>query len=136
LGLLDSKCGAAHLDRSAGLSLYRPKPNCGRPREYLARRPSAAARDHHRHPTLWAIGLWALAHLVVNGDAKKRAGLELPWGSFELTTSVVPFLAIVQGRTHFDWAGIGSTQLFASLVLWAVLWFAHPYFIGASPATP
>jgi uncharacterized membrane protein len=39
---------------------------------------------------------------VVNGDAKKRAGLELPWGSFELTTSAVPFLAIVQGRTHFD----------------------------------
>ena len=111
-----------------------------------------------RHPTLWAIGLWALAHLLVNGDAagillfgglsvlsfggmsaidaKKRVSLGAPWGPFELTTSVVPFLAIVQGRTGFDWAGIGFTRVFAGLALWTVLWFAHPYFIGVSPAIP
>jgi len=49
---------------------------------------------------------------------------------------VVPFLTIVHGRTHFDWAGVGFTQLFANLVRWAVLWLARPYFIDASPATP
>jgi uncharacterized membrane protein len=111
-----------------------------------------------RHPTLWAIGLWALSHLIANGDAasvllfgglavlsfggmsaidaKKRATLGAAWGPFELTTSVVPFLAIAQGRTRFDWSGIGPWRVIGGLVLWAVLWFAHPLVIGVSPAIP
>lgn len=108
-----------------------------------------------RHPTLWAIGLWALSHLAANGDAasvllfgglavlsfggmsaidaKKRATLGAAWGPFELTTSVVPFLAIAQGRTRFDWAGIGWFRVGGGLLLWAALWFAHPLVIGVSP---
>lgn len=111
-----------------------------------------------RHPTLWAIGLWALSHLAANGDAasmllfgglavlsfggmsaidaKKRATLGAAWGPFELTTSVVPFLAIVQGRTRFDWSGIGPLRVIGGIALWAVLWFAHPFVIGVSPAIP
>jgi uncharacterized membrane protein len=111
-----------------------------------------------RHPTLWALGLWAMSHLVSNGDAasvllfgglavmsfggmsaidtKKRATMGAGWGPFELTTSVVPFLAIAQGRTRFDWAGIGPARLAGGLALWAILWFAHPFFIGVSPAMP
>ena len=111
-----------------------------------------------RHPTLWAIGLWSLSHLVANGDsvgillfgglavlsfggmsaidAKKRASLGAAWGPFELTTSVVPFLAIAQGRARLDWPGIGFARILGGLVLWAVLWFVHPFVIGVSPALP
>jgi uncharacterized membrane protein len=111
-----------------------------------------------RHPTLWAIGLWALSHLAINGDAagilmfgglavlsfggmtaidaKKRAVIGAAWGPFELTTSVIPFLAIAQGRTRLDWPGIGSMRILGGLVLWAVLWLAHPFIIGVSPALP
>jgi uncharacterized membrane protein len=109
-----------------------------------------------RHPTLWAIGAWSLSHLVVNGDtaavllfgglavlsfggmsaidAKKRATLGAAWGPFELTTSIIPFLAIAQGRTRLDWPGIGFPRLLGGLVLWVILWFAHPFIIGVSPA--
>jgi uncharacterized membrane protein len=109
-----------------------------------------------RHPTLWAIGLWSLSHLVANGntagillfgglavlsfggmsaiDAKKRAGLGAAWGPFELSTSVVPFLAITQGRIRLDWPGIGLPRIVGGLLLWVALWFAHPILIGVSPA--
>lgn len=111
-----------------------------------------------RHPTLWAIGLWSLSHLLANGeaaaallfgglavlsfggmsaiDAKKRAVLGAAWGPFELTTSTVPFVAIAQGRTRLDWPGIGLLRVGGGLVLWAILWFAHPIVIGVSPALP
>jgi uncharacterized membrane protein len=111
-----------------------------------------------RHPILWAIGLWALSHLVANGDtagillfgglavlsfggmsaidAKKRATLGAAWGPFELSTSVVPFLAVAQGRISLDWPGIGMPRLLGGIVLWAVLWFAHPFVFGVSPALP
>jgi uncharacterized membrane protein len=109
-----------------------------------------------RHPTLWAIGLWSLSHLIANGDSasvllfgglavlsfggmtaidtKKRAVLGAAWGPFELTTSVVPFLAILQGRTGFDWAGIGLFRVAGGILLWAVLWIAHVFIIGVSPS--
>lgn len=109
-----------------------------------------------RHPTLWAIGLWALSHLIANGDSasvllfgglavlsfggmtaidtKKRAILGAAWGPFELTTSAIPFLAIAQGRTTFDWAGIGLFRIAGGLLLWAALWVAHAFIIGVSPS--
>ena len=67
-----------------------------------------------RHPILWAIGLWALAHIVANGtaagliffgalavlafagmaaiDHKKSWSLGAAWGPIALTTSVIPLL--------------------------------------------
>lgn len=111
-----------------------------------------------RHPILWATGLWSLSHLVANGDtagillfaglavlsfggmsaidAKKRATLGAAWGPFELSTSVVPFLAIAQGRIRLDWPGIGLTRILGGLALSAILWVAHPFITGVSPALP
>ena len=118
-------------------------------------RPTRGILTVTRHPGLWAIGLWALAHMIANGDAaglllfggiavlsfggmaaidaKRRVAHGADWGPFELTTSVMPFLAIVQERTIFDWSGIGWKRVAGGLVLWAVLWIAHPFFIGVSP---
>lgn len=82
-----------------------------------------------RHPVMWAIALWAIAHVAVNGDAssmilfaslgvlalagiasqerKKRARLGEAWRRFSERTSVVPFAATLGGRTTLDLAGIG-----------------------------
>src|SRR5579863_2921727 len=69
-----------------------------------------------RHPFLWGVALWALAHLIVNGDlaslilfgsllllslggtasidAKKRRQLGDSWQQFAASTANIPFAAI------------------------------------------
>lgn len=108
-----------------------------------------------RHPGLWGIGLWALAHLLANGDdaslalfggiavlcfggmlhidQRRRATLGSAWGPVALTTSVIPFLAAIQGRTKIDWAGIGITRVLAGLALYVILLLTHNAVIGVSP---
>lgn len=110
-----------------------------------------------RHPLMWAIGLWALAHLAANGDlaslilfggiailafggtraidAKKRRGWGERWAPFAAATSNLPFLAIAQGRARFDPAGIGWWRLALAALLFAVLLWLHPLAIGV-PALP
>jgi uncharacterized membrane protein len=107
-----------------------------------------------RHPVMWAFGLWALLHLLADGDlaaliffgafaalalcgtlaldAKKRhTWTPETWQAFSAATSNLPFLAIVQRRTRFDWRGIGWKTLAIALGLYAALifWF-HPQVIG------
>lgn len=113
-----------------------------------------------RHPFLWGTGLWAIAHLSANGDlasiflfggmallsfagmfsidAKQRrkldaAGREGDWGPVALTTSIVPFRAVIEGRTKLDLAGIGWWRPALGLALWAVLYGAHPFYAGVWP---
>jgi len=105
-----------------------------------------------RHPALWGTGLWAVAHLLANGDQaslilfsgiailsfggmahidhRRRASLGAAWGPVELTTSVVPFLAAIQGRTKVDWAGIGLARVAAGIALYAALILTHGWVIG------
>lgn len=107
-----------------------------------------------RHPVMWAFGLWALLHLVANGDLagliffgafallalsgtlaidakKRRSWTPETWQAFSTTTSNLPFLAIVQGRTRFDWKGIGWKTLAIALALYvAIVFWLHPQVIG------
>lgn len=75
-----------------------------------------------RHPFLWGVALWALAHTIVNGDlpsliffgsllllalggtlsidAKRRRHFGEAWDRFAQGTSNVPFAAIVAGRNR------------------------------------
>jgi len=77
-----------------------------------------------RHPILWAFGLWALSHLIANGDLvavilfgglgffalvgmrildrrkQRHLGAEA-WARLAGPTSVLPFGAILAGRTRF-----------------------------------
>lgn len=107
-----------------------------------------------RHPFLWGFVLWALGHLVVKGDAasliffagflvlalggmwhidqKREASLGANWGPIRLTTSLVPFAALVSGRTRMDWAGIGWWRPLVALALYAALLHFHPSLFGAS----
>jgi uncharacterized membrane protein len=129
------------------------------PSAVLQAAPGAAWRPRGiltvtRHPVMWAFGLWALLHLIANGDLagliffgafavlalggtlaidakKRRSWTTESWQAFSAATSNLPLLAVVQGRTPFDWRGIGWKTLAIAVALYAALifWF-HPQVIG------
>jgi uncharacterized membrane protein len=109
-----------------------------------------------RHPVLWALILWAAAHLPPNGDvaslilfglfivsalagppsldAKRRSRLgDAAWAGLAAPTSNLPFAAIVGRRTRLDLAGLGAWRLAGGVVLYLVLYLAHAPVIGAAP---
>lgn len=110
-------------------------------------RPVGGIMTVTRHPMLWGIGLWAVAHLLANGDQasvilfggmavlafggmahidhRRRDALGGAWGPIALTTSVVPFAAALQGRTKIDWAGIGPWRPLAGIALYGALILLH-----------
>lgn len=105
-----------------------------------------------RHPFLWGVALWALGHLIVNGDtaslvlfgsllalalfgtasidAKRRRALGPKWEAFAGQTSNIPFGAIAAGRQRFKLGEIGWWRLVLAVGLWAVVAWAHPYIAG------
>jgi uncharacterized membrane protein len=107
-----------------------------------------------RHPFMWGVALWALAHLVPNGtlaaviffgtfavlallgtvliDEKfaRRRGAE--WQRFAAATSNLPFAAILAGRQHLVVAEIGWRRAGAALALYVVLLALHPWLFGLS----
>jgi uncharacterized membrane protein len=108
-----------------------------------------------RHPFLWGTGLWALSHLLANGDLssivmmggiavlsfagmhhidlRRESNLGATWGPMKLTTSVLPFGAVLTGRTKVDWRGIGLWRPALGLVVYAALLHLHSGLIGVSP---
>ena len=105
-----------------------------------------------RHPFLWATTLWAASHLFVRGDAasivlfvgilvlslggmahidkRREAALGSDWGPVAMTTSRLPFQAILQGRCKLDLAGIGWARALGGLALHAVLLPAHGWVLN------
>lgn len=110
-----------------------------------------------RHPFLWGVAIWALGHLLVNGDAaslilfgsllalalfgaasidaKRKRVLGARWDAFAVQTSNVPFLAIAQGRQRLSLAEVGWWRIVLAVAVWAALAWGHPYIFGA-PALP
>ena len=108
-----------------------------------------------RHPFLWAVVLWAVGHLVVNGnfpalvlfggmlalalsgaaaiDRRSRERDPVSWTAFTGRTSNVPFAAIMAGRNRLVWSEIGWGRAAAAAVLYVALILAHPFVTGASP---
>jgi len=99
-----------------------------------------------RHPIMWAVMLWAAAHIIARGDLKSlvffggflvlaavgtlamdaRKKGNPDWSRFAAVTSHVPFVAIAQGRNRIDWREIGWLRPAIGLaVFFAVLLF-HP----------
>jgi uncharacterized membrane protein len=127
-------------------------------RERLLRNPEPAhgVLRMTRHPFLVGTALWAVAHLVALGDAAAMfffgaflfLGLTGPgridrrqrelFGAdrkrLDEVTSVVPFLAIVQGRNRLDLREVGAVRLCVALAVYLLFLFvAHRLFFGVAP---
>ncbi len=107
-----------------------------------------------RHPRLCGLSLWAIAHMLVNGhlaalimfgallvtalngmvsiDRKRRRTLGPLWDEFEKQTSLVPFAAILSGRTRFELAEFQVWQVALAVALFASVVWLHGI-IGPSP---
>lgn len=108
-----------------------------------------------RHPMMWGIALWSLSHIPANGDKaslvlfgtlaftalvgmpmidrKREESQGAAWGPFALTTSAIPFLAAIQGRTKIAWGEIGMRKVAAGVALFLAFAFLHETIIGVSP---
>lgn len=115
-------------------------------------RPLGGILTVTRHPFLIGVIFWAVGHLLANGDLasmilfggmlvlaaggivhidmRRRHSLGAAWGPIALTSSVVPFMAIIQRRTRFDWRGIGLPRLVLALAIYAALAYGHQWFAG------
>lgn len=105
-----------------------------------------------RHPFLWGVALWAVAHLAANGDAAsamlfggmlilslggmlaidQRRALRLgdAWRAFAAKTSLVPFAAAAAGRVKVDWKGIGWWRPVLGIAVYIILLFSHHWLFG------
>ncbi len=100
-----------------------------------------------RHPGLWVFALWAVAHMIANGDVatlllasailltalngmvsidrKKRRQLGAAYAEFERKTSIIPFAAILQGRNELHWREIGWLTLVIAVLLYIGTYWLH-----------
>ncbi|MBB4279246.1 NnrU family protein [Rhizobium mongolense] len=109
-----------------------------------------------RHPVLWGFFLWAIGHMIVNGDlrslllfggfalfaiasvpmAEKRARRRLGagWATVAASTSNVPLLGVLTGtvRPGFDKRLGVAALVTAALTTWLLV-AGHSYLFGADP---
>jgi uncharacterized membrane protein len=136
------------------IGLFTPNPTSVAQEARLAQPPQGIVRVT-RHPFLIGVAVWALVHLVGNGDvasliffgtwiiialpgaasidAKRRRLLGEAWRPFAAQTSVVPFAAIAAGRNRFDVGEIGLWRVALGLAVYALLLGGHQPIIGVSP---
>lgn len=110
-----------------------------------------------RHPMLWGFALWALSHMIANGDVvsfilfgglcafalygmqlfdrrmKQRLG-EAEWHRLADNTSIMPFAAVFRGRARqvLDRRVAVSITLGSALYVWFLV-HGHAALIGADP---
>ncbi|MEZ4251579.1 MAG: NnrU family protein [Polyangiales bacterium] len=123
----------------------------------LATDPPRGVITITRHPALIGFTLWGAVHLVANGamrdvfffapmvvlsvggiahiEARRRRANPEAWAAFAAQTSIVPFVAILRGRTKLDGRGL-ALRLVITLVLYAALLLVlHRWAFGV-PALP
>jgi uncharacterized membrane protein len=74
------------------------------------------------------LALGGMAHI----DHRRQVALGGLWGPIAMTTSVIPFLAAIQGRGSIDWRGIGWLRPIGGIVLFGALVAAHGWFTGVA----
>ncbi|GAC1451581.1 MAG: NnrU family protein [Steroidobacteraceae bacterium] len=107
-----------------------------------------------RHPFLWGVALWALVHLVMNGDlasltlfgsllalallgpglidARRRRHYGDAWQRFAAATSSAPFAAIAAGRNQLGPAlgEIGVVRPLIAVAVYAAVFLLHGRLAG------
>jgi uncharacterized membrane protein len=108
-----------------------------------------------RHPLMWAVAIWAIAHMLSQATARgflffgafaatalvgawlqemrKRRALGGPWAAFEKKTSFIPFAAILQGRARLSLQTIGWWRLAIAILLWLAILAVHAWLFGVRP---
>lgn len=138
----------------AVMGLTTPNPTAVGMEGLAARSPEGIVRVT-RHPLLIGIGLWALVHLIANGDvasfiffgafavtalagtvsidAKRGRTLGPAYQSFAAQTSIIPFAAIAAGRTQFKPGEIAAWRWVLAIVIYAGFLGGHSHIFGVSP---
>ncbi len=100
-----------------------------------------------RHPVLAGLGLWALIHFICNGnlaswlffgsllalcaiganniDRKREAMMGNVYASIKKRTSIIPFIAIIEGRTAFAPEELGIARVFLAASMFSVFLVLH-----------
>ncbi len=126
----------------AGLTTRNPT-SVGQGKALKDESPAVGIVKLTRHPFLWSVALWGLAHVLVNGDgaslvlfggfallaligphlidAKQAKRDPESWERFSAVTSWLPFAAIAQGRTSLSLGEIGWWRLLLGLVLYVLI---------------
>lgn len=100
-----------------------------------------------RHPVMAGIAIWALVHMICNGnlaawlffgtllaqatlgtlniDRKRLAQFGDTYQSIMKRTSIVPFVAIIEGRTAFAPEELGYARMFLAASMFAVFTVLH-----------
>jgi len=101
---------------------------------YVGSYPGSALRARIRHPQLTGFKLWALIHLIVNGDVRSVIlfGGLLAWAVVQVIVinraSGKPPLPAPSDNTLKAWMSIPI-----GLVAWVVLFLGHAWIFGVSP---
>jgi uncharacterized membrane protein len=118
--------------------------------------PAGAVVRITRHPVQWGFALWALGHVIANGDlrslllfgglglfalagipmAERRARKRLcdRWEIYAAQTSVWPLAAFVSGvRPKSDAALVAAAAATLALTAWLLLAGGHALLFGADP---
>lgn len=107
-----------------------------------------------RHPVQWGILLWAVAHLITNGDQasivffgtfallaalgsvaidrRRRQDPAPDWQAFYGMTSNIPFAALLAGRNRLAVSDINWTAVVVGLTFYAVLYYFHGLVSGVA----
>ncbi len=123
--------------------------------EAALERPPRGVLAITRHPANLATVAWALVHVPPNGDLAaliffgsiallgllgtwhiERRRLRThgeAWRAFAARTSIIPFLAIAQGRARLHLAQLGLARIVGAVILWFVFLALHGWMFGASP---
>lgn len=105
-----------------------------------------------RHPLMWGIGLWAISHALVNGDAatlflclgigilalggaamqdhRKAARFGAEWQSFADSTTYVPFAGQFKGRLPWRTAWPGWLVVVGGVSLFIIVAYFHEALFG------
>ncbi|HYE37011.1 NnrU family protein [Methylocaldum sp.] len=137
-----------------GVTTLNPTAVNGESRLYEAE-PARGILRVTRHPFLWGVGLWAIVHLIANGDAaalvlfgslllltiggtrsidaKRQRRFGEQWAKFTAVTSNIPFNAIREGRNQLKLAEIGWWRIALALLLYLGMMHFHTQLFGVSP---
>jgi uncharacterized membrane protein len=117
--------------------------------------PAKSIQRITRHPFLWGVVLWALVHLILNGDLasliffgsflflalwgpasidRKRKRIHGgDWERFAAVTSNLPFLAIAQGRNALILRELGWWRIILVVAVYGLFLHLHKLLFGVSP---